>query len=123
MKMKLSWFEVPVGNMKRAILFYEAVFGIKIDLQDFGGVLMGFFPRPDHDEITSGSLVHYTSYVPSKEGSLLYFHAEDITQCLKRISSAGGTVVQHKTQISEEHGYMGVFIDSEGNKVALHSTR
>ncbi len=123
MEMKLNWFEVPVANMERAIPFYEAVFGIKISLQDFGGVLMGFFPRPDHVDVTSGSLIQYESYVPSQEGVLLYFFTADITACLERVSTAGGKILQNKTQISEEHGYMGVFVDSEGNKIALHSTR
>ncbi|MCW8980376.1 MAG: VOC family protein, partial [Altibacter sp.] len=36
---------------------------------------------------------------------------------------AGGKIYQKKTQISEEHGYMGAFIDSEGNRVALHSQK
>jgi predicted enzyme related to lactoylglutathione lyase len=123
MEMKLNWFEVPVVNMERAIPFYEAVFGIKISLQDFGGVLMGFFPRPDNVDVTSGSLIQYESYVPSQEGALLYFYAANITECLERVSTAGGKILQNKTQISEEHGYMGVFIDSEGNRIALHSTR
>ncbi len=123
MEMKLNWFEIPVTDMKRAIAFYEAVFGIKIQLQDFGGVLMGFFPRPDSMDKTSGTLIQQKSYVPSKEGALLYFYAADITSCLERVSTAGGEIVQNKTQISEEHGYMGVFMDSEGNRIALHSTR
>ncbi|MFT5890542.1 MAG: putative enzyme related to lactoylglutathione lyase [Dokdonia sp.] len=122
MKMKLNWFEVPVANMKRAISFYEAVFGIKICLQDFGGVQMGLFPRQDNADITSGSLMQYESYIPSQEGALLYFYTADITACLERVSTAGGKVLQNKTQISEEQGYMGVFIDSEGNRIALHNT-
>jgi len=42
---------------------------------------------------------------------------------LDRIEAAGGKIYQEKTMISEEHGYMGVFIDTEGNRVALHSTK
>ena len=120
--MKLNWFEIGVTDMNRAIAFYEAVFGIKISSQDFGGTLMGFFPRPTSNEMTSGSLIQHESYVPSQEGALLYFYAEDITACLERVTTAGGKILQNKTQISEEHGYMGVFLDSEGNRIALHST-
>lgn len=122
MSMKLNWFEIPVTDMQRAIPFYEAVFEVKIDLQDFGGVKMGFFPRPDSNEVTSGSLIQQESYVPSQEGSLLYFFSPDITACLQRVSDAGGKVTQEKTQISEDHGYMATFIDTEGNRIALHST-
>jgi predicted enzyme related to lactoylglutathione lyase len=34
---------------------------------------------------------------------------------------AGGKIVAPKTEISPEHGYMALFIDTEGNRVALHS--
>ena len=45
----------------------------------------------------------------------------DLDNALNRIEGAGGQVVVPKTQITEEHGYMAFFIDSEGNKMALHS--
>jgi hypothetical protein len=41
---------------------------------------------------------------------------------LDKIVAAGGRIVVPKTEISPEYGYMAVFIDSEGNRVALHST-
>ena len=40
---------------------------------------------------------------------------------LDRVEQAGGKIYQEKTEISPEHGFMAVFIDSEGNRVALHS--
>jgi len=40
---------------------------------------------------------------------------------LDRIEKAGGKIIVPKTQISPEHGYMAVFIDTEGNRIALHS--
>ncbi len=33
----------------------------------------------------------------------------------------GGSILVPKQQISPEHGYMAVFFDTEGNRVALHS--
>ena len=38
-----------------------------------------------------------------------------------RIEGAGGKVVMPKTQITPEIGYMAFFMDTEGNKVGLHS--
>ena len=38
------WFEIPVTDMDRAKAFYETVFKVKLRLQDFGGLLMGWFP-------------------------------------------------------------------------------
>ncbi|BAO76854.1 VOC family protein [Winogradskyella sp. PG-2] len=47
--------------------------------------------------------------------------SNDVQVELDRVVDAGGKIYQEKTKISEEHGCMGVFIDSEGNRVALHS--
>ena len=41
----VTWFEIPVSDMERAKAFYEKVFDIQISIQDFGGVLMGWFPH------------------------------------------------------------------------------
>ena len=47
--------------------------------------------------------------------------SEDVQNELNRIEAAGGKVLQPKTEISPEHGFMGVFEDTEGNRIALHS--
>ena len=118
----IGWFEIPVSNMERAKAFYEAVFNIEINVVDFGGVLMGWFPESDvNAHGASGSLIKQESYIPSQEGTMVYFMSDDVQNELGRIEAAGGKIYQAKTQISEEHGYMGVFIDTEGNRVALHS--
>jgi len=40
---------------------------------------------------------------------------------LDRVEAAGGKIGLEKTKISDENGFMGMFIDTEGNRVALHS--
>jgi hypothetical protein len=37
------------------------------------------------------------------------------------VEAAGGKIMVPKTQISEEYGYMAVIIDTEGNRIGLHS--
>jgi predicted enzyme related to lactoylglutathione lyase len=63
------------------------------------------------------------SYRPSQDGVLIYFTAfsGDLSIELSRVEAAGGKVLQPKRLISEEIGYMGVFLDTEGNRIALHS--
>ena len=117
----ISWFEIPVTNMDRAKAFYETVFDVEIKIQDFGGVLMGWFPQPDKVGVASGSLIQHESYVPSAEGVLLYFSSDDVNVPLLKVNNAGGKIFQEKTQISTEYGYMAVFLDTEGNRIALHS--
>ncbi|WP_317192077.1 VOC family protein [Snuella sedimenti] len=82
---------------------------------------MGWFPDRGEVPGAQGTLIKQDTYVPSWEGVLIYFMSEDVQNELNRVEVAGGEIYQPKTQISPEHGYMGVFIDSEGNRIALHS--
>ncbi len=118
----VGWFEIPVSNIVRAKKFYEAVFKVEIQVIDFGELLMGWFPSQGAEAYGSpGTLVKQESYIPSKEGTMVYFMSKDVQIELDRIVAAGGKIYQAKKQISPEYGYMGVFIDTEGNRVALHS--
>ena len=119
-----TWFEIPVQDMDRAKTFYEEVFDIRIHLAQFGKTTMGWFPASEDPTAPgcSGSLVHNPDfYKPSTEGTMIYLSSEDITTELDRIEKAGGKILQGKTQISEEIGFMALFIDSEGNRIAMHS--
>ena len=70
----------------------------------------------------SGALVKSDNNKPSTEGVLVYLNANpDMTDILRRIESEGGQVIMDKTLISPEIGYMSFFIDTEGNRLALHS--
>ncbi|WP_053992334.1 VOC family protein [Mangrovimonas sp. TPBH4] len=117
----VGWFEIPVSDMARAKAFYETVFQVEISLHDFGGLLMGWFPDRGEVPGAQGTLIKQDSYIPSQEGTLIYFISENVQNELDRIEAAGGQIYQPKTQISPEHGYMAAFIDSEGNRIALHS--
>lgn len=118
-----AWVEIPVNDMKRAIKFYEAVLDVKLQPMDFGGMQMAWFPFSAEVPGAAGTLIKQESYIPSQEGPLVYLFSLDVQHELDRVQAAGGSIYQKKTQISPEHGYMGVFIDSEGNRVALHSQK
>jgi len=120
----VGWFEIPVVNMQRAKKFYEKVFDIKVQVQDFEGTKMGWFPFSEDPEAKGapGSLVQNEKYYkPSSNGTLVYFSSPDITFELSKVEEAGGVILQEKTMIKEDIGYMALFLDSEGNRIALHS--
>lgn len=119
----VGWFEIPVADMDRAKKFYDAVFQVDIKLQDFGGTKMGWFPADHEKPGASGSLIKNKDwYKPSeRDGVLVYFNSMDVQEELDRIELNGGKIVQEKTQISPDIGYMAVFLDTEGNRIALHS--
>jgi predicted enzyme related to lactoylglutathione lyase len=121
----IGWVEIPVTDMDRAKGFYEAVFAFEIQVHPMGELIMGWFPFEQGKEGASGSLVkHGDFYRPSDtHGSVVYFSSTDVQNELDRVEAAGGSIIQPKTLISEEIGYMALFRDSEGNRIALHSRK
>ena len=117
----VGWFEIPVKDMDRAILFYNQVFEITLAKQDFGGLAMAWFPWNETSKGAGGSLIQDDNYKPSHEGTLVYFSSVDVEKEINRVKEAGGKVLQQKTEISPDIGYMALFEDTEGNRIALHS--
>ena len=115
-----NWFEIPVSDMDRAKKFYETIFNTQIVVRDLGALEMGFFPNSE----VGCALCKNEWYKPGEEGTLVYMNAgPDLQAVQDRIENAGGKVIMPKKQISPEYGYMALFIDSEGNRMALHSEK
>lgn len=119
----VGWFEIPVTDMGRAATFYETLLETKINRQQLGPLEMGWFDSSKPEAKGSmGSLVrHPDFYKPSADGVLIYFTAPDLDATIARVEPAGGKVLMPKKQISPEHGFMAVVMDTEGNRVALNS--
>lgn len=118
----LNWFEIAVSDIGRAKKFYDTVFDIEMQQMDMNGMLMAFFPTENMSANVGGGLVQHEMYKPSLDGALIYLNGNpDLALPLGKVEGAGGKVVMPKTLITDEIGYMAFFIDTEGNKVALHS--
>lgn len=123
MKHAIDWFEIPTADLERACAFYEKIFEFKLQPMQLANRLrMAMFPVNPAQSV-GGALCHHPEfYTPSLTGTLVYLNADpDLGVVLGRIEKAGGKILVPKTQISPDYGYMAVFIDSEGNRVALHS--
>lgn len=121
---RISWFEIPASDIDRAQKFYEAIFDTQLIPMDNPGLKMRMFPVEDMMNDISGAVVYHSEfYRPSADaGCTIYLNGNpDLQNVLDRIESNGGTIMVPKTQISPEHGYMAVFLDTEGNRIALHS--
>ena len=118
----LNWFEIPVRDMVRAKHFYQVIFSIHMHEMEMMGMIMAGFPGEPGSGKVSGALVQSENHIPSAEGVVLYLNANpDMSPVLERIAQEGGHIVLPKTLISPEIGFMAFFIDTEGNKVGLHS--
>jgi len=123
-KNAISWFEIPTQDIDRAAKFYETIFNVSLIPLDVQQLKMRIFPIEDPMAGIGGALVYNKDfYKPSaSDGPLIYLNANpDLQNVLNKIEAAGGKIVVPKTQISPEYGYMAVFVDTEGNRVALHS--
>jgi predicted enzyme related to lactoylglutathione lyase len=124
MQNAISWFEIPTTDINRAQKFYETIFEVTLTSLDMPNIKMRMFPLDDMMTQVGGALVDSGGFhKPSlTDGPLVYLNANpDVQNVLDKIPAAGGSVMVPKTEISPEYGYMAVFIDTEGNRVALHS--
>jgi len=117
----INWFEIPATDFKRAVSFYKAILGVEIKETEMFGTKMGFFPTDATN--VSGSIVQGEDYKPSTDGILAYLNGgNDLQIVLDKVELNNGNIIVPKTQISPEMGYFGMFIDTEGNKMAVHSS-
>ena len=119
------WFEIPTVDFGRAIKFYEAVFGYTLHQMDMPGGKCAFFPC-DMQGGVGGHLWHGEDPTnppnkPSATGPQIFLNADGhMDAVIGRIGAAGGKVILPKTSIGQ-HGYIATFLDSEGNRLSLHS--
>lgn len=115
----VSWFEIPALNFERAVNFYNYIYQITMETNFMNGYSMAFFPG---ESDTGGAIIFGEGSIPSDKGLLIYLNGgTDLALVLNRIEDAGGRVLMSKQKINDTAGYFALFIDSEGNKMALHS--
>jgi predicted enzyme related to lactoylglutathione lyase len=121
MKHAISWFDLPARDIDRAVKFYNEILQVNMVPQPGMDGMAAFFPY-DAPFAVGGSLSSSSFYTPSETaGPLIYLNSgDDLAPILARVEGAGGKVVVPKTHIGE-HGAIAVFIDTEGNRVGLHS--
>jgi uncharacterized protein len=91
-------------------------------MQEMMGMKMAGIPSDMGNGKVLGALAESPSHKPSLDGMVIYLNANpDLQTVLDLVEDAGGKIIMPKTEISSELGFMALFIDTEGNKVGLHS--
>lgn len=120
---KVGWFDIYVDDMDRAQKFYESV--LQTTLAPMGdpndaSVQMRAFGDDFASHGAGGALVKLEYAAPGPGGSMVYFSCDDCEVEQGRVEAAGGSITRPKFSIGE-HGFVSLFVDSEGNMVGLHS--
>ena len=121
----LCWTDIPVTNLDRAIKFYSAVLGQEVSKMSEGGFEYGLLAHKEQN--ASGCLCVSSDSVgsknqPSQTGPLIYLSVEGrLDDAVNAARANGGKVLEEKQQIGP-HGVRATIIDSEGNRIALHSS-
>jgi predicted enzyme related to lactoylglutathione lyase len=120
MKNLVSIVEIPTADFPRAIAFYQAILDITIEEAEMDGVKMGLFPNAGEGVFVQ--LINGSDYKPSTDGTVVYLNGgDDLQKIAGKTEANGGKIVVPKTAIGPEMGFFAIFIDTEGNKVGLHS--
>ena len=118
----ISFFEIPAADFSRAVAFYEGVLNVKLEICDCGGQeRMAFFPCAENEKY-GGAVSQASGFRPGPDGTLIHLRVEDLDKALAEVEKHGGKILLPPTQIqSPDGGRFALFLDSEGNRLGLHS--
>ncbi len=111
------WFDLPATDLDRAQKFYSAVLDAKIErMPGMDGCVL-----PHKGDEVSGCIVKGADHVPSANGPLLYLSVQGrLDDAISKVEPNGGKILKAKHSIGP-YGNCAVVLDSEGNRVSLHS--
>ena len=122
----LCWTDIPVTNLDRSITFYSAVLGSEVNKISEAGFEYGLLPHEEQNSsgcLSVGSDSAGSNNKPSQNGPLIYLSVEGrLDDAIKATNSNGGKVLEGTHQIGP-HGFRAIIVDSEGNRIALHSSK
>ena len=119
----INWFEIPVTDFARAKKFYETLFSMEVMEMPHPIYKYGMLPADMQNGGVGGGIVQGEGFEPSTKGTIVYLNGgEDLSEPLARVETAGGKIILPKTAIGG-NGFMAQFIDTEGNRIALHSMK
>ncbi len=120
MSHRFVWVDIPVHDLDRAIAFYAAVLGTSVTREGGPGFTFGLLAHSGSD--VAGCLVLADDgNAPSPRGALVYLNVDGRIAAAERAAVAHGGRVLQPTRGIGPHGYRAIVLDSEGNRVALHS--
>ena len=118
---QIVWCDIPVTDLDRAVKFYSAVLGQTVSKESMQGMNFGLLPHP-HDGV-GGCLVVMEDVKPSQNGPQIYLNCDGrLDAAIVTVEPNGGKILKPRHPIGP-YGFRAIILDSEGNRIALHSTK
>ncbi|MBT8195288.1 MAG: VOC family protein [Bacteroidia bacterium] len=117
----VQWLEIATSDLERAKDFYAKVFNLEFQLVEMPDSKMYMFGAPENIG-SAGCLVKSKDNKPNAEGTIVYFSCNDVAVQAARVEEAGGKLIIPKTDIGE-FGFFAHAIDTEGNRIGIHSNK
>jgi len=124
MRNTMYWVEIPAKDFERAKKFYETIFNLTMNLVPMPRGKYAIFPLEMDAQGAGGAIVEGDGYEPSERGPIIYLdRGDDLSTPLSKVEKAGGKIIHPKIKngANGEFGFIAQFIDSEGNRIGLHS--
>jgi uncharacterized protein len=126
---RIAWVDIPVTDLERAVAFYSALLGEGVERQAGAGYVVGLLPAARGGAgarlVRDPSAPHpppATGNAPSRTGPLVYLSVPGRLRAASRIAREHGGEVLADAHSMGEFGWRAIILDSEGNRIALHSS-
>jgi predicted enzyme related to lactoylglutathione lyase len=117
----IAHVEIPALDLERAMRFYTAVFDVSFEeIVTIHDNRMAYFPFEEGKDGASGALAEGETYVPTKDGAIIYLGVRNIDDVLARAVQHGSEILFPKTPVNENL-FVAEISDSEGNRIAIQS--
>jgi len=114
---RINWAEIPVMDLDRAVGFYGRVLDCEVGVHREEKFAVLAYEKGE----VSGALVRCDEHRPSSNGVLIHLNVEGrLDEAAERTRDGGGTVLEGPCDLGP-YGRRYIIVDSECNRVALHS--
>ena len=120
----INWFEIPVADMARAQRFYETLLARSLRREQAGPQALAIFPYEVGTGVGGMLKLDDSAAPPAAGATLVYLDAgPSLDAVLSRAGELGARIVQPRTELPNGNGFTAHLLDTEGNRIGLHSMR
>lgn len=89
----IAFFEIPTNDFNKSVAFYQALFGEKLEVSQFGDEKMACLMKDGKSVCSISSAPSFPGFAPSNGGVLVYLQTKDLDASVKTALDNGATLV------------------------------